>query len=333
MTAPGLHKSSFGADTPNAVHEVKRGSLHMAAESFYWALLDANVVKGARIRNTRQLDYLFETVIPLPVEQLQTAYLKLQPARDGKLNYVACGMERERIRRELDQHGDPPLVLRPAQVPEFIAAAVGEQVAKAELDQLNMLLGELEPKLLRTFRKRWRVQLAVLCGLCAFVITVGMERHAQHASAQAAQWELTRTQLIQQVLPTGTVASSRQPPELQLLAELRRLRQTRRQPRSELALVDVSHDLAILLARWPHPDMHIQTESISITPTAMTIRAVAPQSSNIQQLADSVSGLSESSTWRLTQPQISTARDAVQGTIQLRRAASASSKLQEPTGT
>lgn len=313
------------------------GCLRLPSSSFYWALLDEGMLKGRSGRRKQQLDYLFESVLPLPVEQLQTAYLKVTNAQD-RPRCLACGMDRERLKNVLDEAAIKPHAIVPSELPGFIRSEVGS--LDPEPESLNLLTGDYEPAALKRARRGWRLQVAVLFILLCVVITLGLQRRARHAMDEVARFESLRRDLTQQALGAQGTLGGRQPAELQLTAELRRLRQTRQQPRAELALADVSHDLAGVLSHWPAAeDLFVQTESISVTPTAITIRAIAPNSADIQQLADSMIGLTGPANgeqtslggWELAQPQVNAARNAVQGTIQLRRVDTARAKSKELT--
>ena len=62
--------------------------------------------------------------------------------------------------------------------------------------------------------------------------------------------------------------------------------------------------------------MLVQTESVLITPTAITVRGSTETSAEIQQLADSLARLDG---WQLQQPQINASGQSVQATLQFKR--------------
>jgi hypothetical protein len=69
---------------------------------------------------------------------------------------------------------------------------------------------------------------------------------------------------------------------------------------------------------WPR-DLQFRVESAVITPSTITLRGLAPSSSDVQALADALNDLES---WRLEQPQIAaTSTGDVQATLQWKQVA------------
>jgi hypothetical protein len=284
----------------------------LPAAQFYWAVLDTSKIsamrKRARSRNVqRQLGYLFENVLPVPIEDVQAAYLRLA---DGRV--LACGMDKRVVLELCSGH----VHLGPDHAPPHLDEAV-------EIERINLLTGEFEPKLVRRMKVSWLLQAAAMIALASVLIAVGLNRRAAVCQIAIAGLNDARQQVfkIAGIDPMGTG----QPPELRLTAELRRLRQTRQAPAVEVRLTDVTSMLAALLSRWPpSEDAHMQTESISITPTAITLRGIVPASAGAQTVASAINTADEQSNfqfrgWTMAQPQVTNVRDGVQVVLQMTR--------------
>jgi hypothetical protein len=296
--------------------------LLLPPEQFYWALLAPPKSGRAQSINGKQLGYLFENVLPVPIEQVQAVY-----ARTSEGKFIACGMDRE----QLSHHANGHVHLGPATLPNAIDAPI-------ETARLNLLVGEFEPKAITNLRIRWTWSLSAIILACAVVLTVGMHRRTASYQATIADINSVRQDVLAQVL--GDSASGGgggsgggsggggggQPAELRLTAELRRLRQTRQAPSgADSQLTDVTPLLAELLAAWPSPDVFVRTETISVTPTSITVRGLVPTSDEAQVLATSLESTKSSGAdprsggggWSIRQPQITSVRDGVQFVMQL----------------
>lgn len=277
--------------------------LRWPPERFYWAILDASVLSpsGAKgwIRSSQRLGYLFESALPgIAIEEIHAVYRPLP----GGPRYLACGLPRTVLERDV-----PPeaVTLTPTSLPSF----VGEEI---DPNDSNLLTGSFLPKAVRRLHRRWLVAASVSLMACAALIVVGLERRVHAAEAEAVNIAQASTRLFERALgPAGTRSDgSGQPLALRLTAELRRLEQTRNSDVPEL--VDCSAVLGDVLAHWPN-DVRVQTESASITPTSITIRAGVPTMADAQRLADAFHALPG---WRLHQPRSEARRDHVDVTLQ-----------------
>lgn len=275
-------------------------------EKFYWAVLDASGLTGVNSKLSQRLGYLFENVLPgIAIEDIQTAYQSLPDSR-GK--YVACGLPRSVLAQEVPA---TVLTLSPREFPAFIAE-------NCELSgrppAMNLLTGAFTPTPIKRFSRRWLIQAAALLSVCAATIVFGLERRAQSARNQLASIAVQQKAILESVL--GPAPTGSQPPALRIVAELRQLEQTR------IAAVgpDVEREncsmiLAELMKAWP-VQVHLQTESISITPMTVTLRGQVPAMADAQVLADMFAALAE---WRVAQPQSEARKDSVDVTLRLDR--------------
>jgi hypothetical protein len=298
----------------NPAAERSSGNLILSSENFYWAVLDTSQLAGLGQRGLsrnfhRQLGYLFENVLPVPIEEVQVAYVRLT---DGR--YLACGLDKQLLRSQCNGH----VHLGPDRVPPHISDAV-------KSEQINLLTGEFEPKAIQRLKARWLLQMTTMIALVTVLAAVGLHRRAMTCQDAIAGLNEAREQVFEiagvDSLGGGTFSGGGQPPELRLTAEMRRLRQTRQAPVAESQLTDVTPLLAALLSRWPSPeDVHLQTESLSITPTVITLRGVVPASAAAQAIASSINTVelqSDFRAWTMAPPQVTNVRDGVQVVLQM----------------
>lgn len=283
------------------VRDMER-SKSLPASQFYWAIIDGSMVTGPRRKS--RLGYLFEQTLPVPIEDVHAVYTSLP---DGQI--IACGMEREELRKEIAREDGPELLeLSPNEVPAVIQADVSTYM-------LNLLVGDFEPCSVRRQRARARRQVVIVALICCALIVNGVHRRIAAMKDTIDAAYAARDELVAEVLPENTSTINRLPPGLRLAAELRRLRQTRTQPVMELVPTDVVPEFVKLLSLWPN-DLHVQTDSMTFTPTNITIRSSLPRSADVQILADALMQLPH---WQLQQPQVSTSRSTVSTSLQFKR--------------
>jgi hypothetical protein len=283
-------------------------------EELHWALLDASALPARKQIDPQALGFLFENVLPTPIERFQAVYQRV--GAGGPI--IACAMAREDL-RVLANTEEEILSLCPETLPTFISERV-----ECEPSLLNLMTGEFEPRSVQRAKRRWVKTLLLITAVLVGLVILGLERRTASLRGQTAQTRGARAQLIAQ--STGIAVSGNQPAELRFLAELRSLRQTRQRSGGNAEdatseIQEVTPVLAELLGRWPK-ELHVLVESISITPTTMTVRGQTPSSGDVQLLAnafDSIEG------WRLQQPQISSTgtQAGVNATLQWKRETSA----------
>lgn len=306
---------------PQLVQDGERGQhRQLPPTEFYWHVLelDGIPIRSGRLARNAQLEFLFESALPIPIEEIHAVYAKVPLGPGDKPRYVACGMRRSDLESRIAAwNRTAPLSLTPFELPNFIREKLGDAADRMSTQSLNLLEREYEPKIVRRARRRIVLQLAAALICLSVLLLVGLERRTAHALAQVISAEQARGGILQQVLGRAAIVSGGLPPELELLAELRTLRSTRHQPSVNLTPDDCTKFLADLLAHWPS-DLHVQTESVVLTPNQLTIRAAVPASNDVQRLVNSLQHVFKPPLWGWQQPQINASRDAVQTTLQAR---------------
>lgn len=301
----------------------------LPANRFFWSVIDIARLPARSRSDTQALGYVFENMLPLPLERIHATYA----TRDGD-HIVACGMPLEELRAELAERPGM-LTLTPADVPSFIEAS------PSICSKLNFCTGPFEPRPVRSAKRRLALTACAAWLAVGGAIVWGLERRTaiEHRTTDALL--AARTQTMHEALAqspngsehgaakrggagggaaTGAAAGGMaggQPIELQFVAELRTLRQTRqRQPEFDADRdggADVLGSLASMAQRWPR-DINMLAESLSITSSAMTLRATASSSSDVQRLANALDSIPG---WESQQPQVNASSDdKVNATLQ-----------------
>lgn len=278
-----------------------------SADRFYWAVLDASMLPRSlgRSRHDRQrLGYLFEAQLPLPIEQVQAVYLPL-----GESQYLACGVEHARLENEVPGSA---LTLRPDRVPIPM-----ENRDAVEVESINLLVDRHEPAAVRSEVRRFLRDGVVLAILFMVAIGLGITRRSGALDTAVADMALMRAGLYEQLYDPTVAPPSTQPPTVRLLAELRQLRRTRtgNNPDQDFQESESSQSLQALLANWPRQHL-MRTESISITPSSITLSGILPSAESAQAFA---TALASPTGWEAKQPQVSTMSDGVRLTLRLTR--------------
>jgi len=278
------------------------------AHRFYWALLDASVLPrgiAKRRPDPERLGYLFECELPVPIDRVHAVYVPV-----GDHQYVACGLEHERILAEASLH--EALTLTPDQVPDILApqGAVDPQ-------SFNLLCGPHEPAPVRRKRYQCIGETALVAACILLAIVLGTERRIDARDRATMELQAKRQVVYDELYPPATSAPSAQPAPLRLLAERRQLERTRGSATSSAQIEEPqsAFTLAALLERWP-TDHPIRTESISVTPASVTLVGLLPTAPLAQEF---VSAFDLPHEWEARQPQISTVTDGVRLTWRLVR--------------
>lgn len=277
--------------------------LRWPADRFYWAILDTSSMPGRPIgRSQRQherLGYLFESVLPgVTIEEVQAVYQRLPG--DAK-RVLACGLPKNVLNNDVDASA---VTLTPESAPSFLEGSV-------DLARLNLLTGSFLPHTVRHLRRRWLLHVCLIFTLCAALLIVGLERRTNRHRHWINDLTAAQATTIKQVLGPNTTLPGAGAGELRLIAQRRRLEQTRS---DDLPVSKVGNAAAILtrlLAPWPQ-NLHVQTQSLSITSSSITIRASVPTMADAQTLADAFVSING---WRLQQPQSEARRDRVDVTM------------------
>lgn len=286
--------------------------IHVAwsARKFYWARLDASSLPARNIFGLRvppssaQLGYLFENVLPLPVDELQTAFMMIGDGRSpSRSTYVACGIERSQLHADLPPNA---VSLTPRDLDEVEAL---RDLGDINPRMLNLLHGDFEPSAVRRLRTRSLLEFVAAMLLVAGVIALGFHRRTQSVLADAALWGDAEASIYEQVLGPASRQAA-QPQQVQLTVELRRLQLTRRADTGSgevsFGESDAATTIADVLRLWP--DANALTQSLSIAPRRISLRAAVPDADQAQTLIEAIEPLPG---WQLQQPAIRAGRDGL----------------------
>ncbi|MEW6747312.1 MAG: hypothetical protein AB1486_31665 [Planctomycetota bacterium] len=243
-------------------------------ERFYWGVLDTGRLPSSRKPSREELDYLFEPLLPEPLETVQAVYAPL-----GSRRYLACAVPSSVLESEL---GREAVTLAPSSLPDFVDGEV-------EPARLNLLTGPFTPPVMSAIKRRIRLEVAFTVALSVLLVALGFERRIRDAEAAVESLQEATDRVYEQVLGPGFQQATL-PPSLQLEAEWRRLRQTRTSDGALFALPDVAVDLSRILALWP-PSIPFDVQSLQITPDTIHLQALLPRSEEAQTLASAVEGL------------------------------------------
>lgn len=281
------------------------------ADRFYWAQIDASVLPKTLVHrgpDTKRLGFLFEAVLPVSIDRVQACYVPL-----GGRHYLACGVDHERLATDLPRNA---LTLSPDSIPAGIA---GDREIDAR--SINLLTGAHEPAPVRRERRRYTIESAALAALVVLALVLGMERRIDALDRGVETIRQRRHSIHTELYGPGAAASV-QPPSVRLLAELRHLERTHHEATTSSAVEPPRADatLTSLLSAWPraHP---VRTESISVTPTSITLIGLLPDADGAQAF---ISAFPAPPEWDANQPQIGAVGDGVRLTWRWqRRSASA----------
>jgi len=268
------------SDSTTAAPEVR-----LPPERFYWAVLDVGALSGRK----RGLGFLFESVLPVPVESVHAVYLPL-----GEGRVLACGMDRPLI-----SEWEGALVLGPAALPEFVRTPGAPDAAV-----INLLVGEFEPRAVRRARRRVTLLACAALLACALAVGWGQSRRAAHWREISELLAQATAGVYEQVLPASTGSV---PPAARLTAELRALDRTRGDAPSSQGPREIAPTLAAMLATWP-TDLPASTESLSAAAGALTLTVRLPDEASAERLERE---LKPPPGWRVSQPNVQRERDGL----------------------
>ncbi len=143
--------------------------------------------------------------------------------------------------------------LGPSSLPGFVGDS-------CEPTDLNLLVGEFEPRVVRRARRRAAALLAGSVVVCALLVSVGLVRRAEAWRAETQQKSATAEQIARDVLPSGG----------DLRAEIDLRRRNLRSPEERGAPADASLVLASILAGWP-AQVPCSAQSIAVNEAGATV--------------------------------------------------------------
>lgn len=272
---------------------------HLAwpAECFFWTTIDSTVLprpvrRGAARR--RQLAFLAEADLPLPLRDLQIAYAKLDSGA-----FLACAIPRASLEK-----ADCALSLCPASIPEFLGVSLDPRA-------LNLLTGEHEPLAVRQERRRWRRALVAVIVLVVLALAIGAELRIRSLAATAARAE-ARVGALHAAL--GYDVADRAA-AAKMTAELRELEAALPDdPAASDVMPDATPLLAALLTAWPD-DAPEGFETLAIGPDSIAVSATVTSPSAAQRLASTLSTAAPG--WAMRPPQLVADRASTRATIVL----------------
>jgi hypothetical protein len=248
------------------------------AARFYFALLDASALPTSERITEERLRYLLEAELPEPLDDIHAIFRPVGPRR-----WLACALPRAELARDLPETA---ITLVPDSIPDPFRSASETPIAPADL---QLLVGDYEPKPVRLARRRTLVAAAAASALALAALLLGFERRIASELGRAEQQRVERSDLVARALGPPS-AQQPLPPELRLVAELRALRQTRRQADSVVSVRDVSDVLIDLLARWPR-DLPTRTDALIVSEGAVHARGSVAESDHAQAIATATTGL------------------------------------------
>ena len=266
--------------------------IRLPPDRFYWGLLDASSLPS-RARRTG-LVYLFESVLPVSVENVQAVFTPLDANR-----FLVCAMDRDRLVAH-----EGALALGPESLPPFLHDPVLHAAPLPDPVSINLLVSDFEPRAFRRARQRATLLACVAILACACIVAVGQLRRTARWRDIAESFAQATTSVYDRVLPPS--AGAPVPPAARLTAELRTLDRTRAAAPAG-APRDITPTLAALLARWP-ADLPASTESLVAAPGAITLTVRLPDEASAERLERE---LTPPPGWRVTQPSVQRERDAL----------------------
>lgn len=299
--------------------------VRLPPERFFWGVLDVPPQMRSRRVAREQLGYLFEAVLPMSIENVHAAYVPLE--QHGS-RFLACGMAVS----ELEAVRDDAVTLGPSVLPEFLALDTNPK-------HINLLTGQFEPHEIRRLRRRWSTLCAGFALVGVLLLGIGHQRYVRALHQQASALHEMRQHVLAQALGEHAMVRSqsanRQPLELMLLAELRQLRQTRPPtPGNRLEQPTDSTDVLVgLLSQWPvrgTDPPHAQVESMSITPSSITVQTSLPSAEDVPTIAEALRPRERDASgdgadhaqrmldgWLMQQPQVIAQQSGVRATLRL----------------
>lgn len=264
-------------------------------ERLYWGVLDPSSLPRGSAGRRRGLGYLFESVLPVPIETLHAVYLVLD---DGRV--LACGMDRG----ALAEH-EGALILGPESIPACVGATECVEAAA-----INLLLGEFEPRAVHMARRGTVLLIACTVLGCGLAVLAGQVRRASRWQQIARTAAETTTALYNQILPPSKSAL---PPAARLTAELRSLDRTRSGTPAADGPREITPTLATLLASWP-ADLHARTDSLTAAAGSITLTVRLPEQADAERLERE---LRPPPGWRMGQPNVQRDREGLTVRVRL----------------
>lgn len=278
--------SADAASAEPSSRQIPITKLVLPWQRFYWAILDtSDAPQSARSLNSSaaraMLDDRFQSELPLPVDQVAAAY---EIAELGSV--IACGLEIEVLRRELEAH---PALLTLA--PDGLPPQLRDRFTDFQSDRLNLLVAAHEPAPIRRLRASGRRTVLALVAASLVLITLGVLRRASIDREQSIQLQESLGNAV------ADVSGSRRDLDISLQSlrhERDRLISTRTMQASRGLPTDASRTLATVLAAWP-TDLEVRAQSLSSTSQGVIIAAEVNDQSGAEMLSRALASVPDMS--------------------------------------
>jgi len=258
--------------------------LRLPWNSFYWSVIDvSDIPERSRRTNTSSaraiLDDLFQSELPVPIEELATAY----STATGN-SVLACALPLPALNAALTNH-PALLTLAPAELPP----ALGARCHTGDLELLNVLIGAREPIAIRTLRLRSRRVTAALVAAALLLASTGVLRRAFDGTSQADMLAAATRRSLSEMsgADRDTAASIRQ-----LEKERDRLVLTRTVQAARGLPPDASHSMQSVLGAWPR-DLEMRTQAIAVTEQGVRLTVEVNDQAGAETLTKALGTLSD----------------------------------------
>lgn len=216
-------------------------NLRWPADRFYWS-----VIGTPAWRRDGQLPLGLQTEVaddfPEPLEDLHVVGAL---NHDGQLVVCAAPV------RRLQQLDHDTISLAPEDLPECLGGTL-------ERD-LEVLVGDFEPRQIRRRRTTRHGLLAATMSMCAVLMALGLARRSAHWQDEALATRQARTELSEQIAPGIPFGA--------LKFEVARMRAMES---ASSVKVDASITLAALLDRWP-TELDVTVHTISVNESSVSV--------------------------------------------------------------
>lgn len=256
------------------------------ASRFYWSILDSSNLPNGR-PNASQLGYLLENVLPVSIDQVHAVFLPL-----GENRHLACGVARNDL---ADHTLAAALTLGPQALPPHLHLEDDPGDSSSLLPDpatINLLCGPHEPTAIKRLKRRAGMLITIVMAIVLILALFGMERRRAVAIQSVEQIKAEQDAVVASVILPEASSAFAGPLELQLTAELRRLRQTRAARAPDEHYADITASVIALFSAWP-ADVHLETESVMIDPQRILIVGRAPsmsEASKVNEQLNTVEG-------------------------------------------